>query len=234
LIVRPTSEDVVTGQLFGALRILNPRWWLPDFLNRALGSERFRRQVFRKLRIELWEKQPGYPRHQLHWDEGQTEVDVKITWENPPTTVYVEMKYGSPLSAATVNNNGSGSFPSDQLIRNARVGLWENGWFDEERLFTLPPRDFVLLLLTPGRDNPLVQKYRNPDRLRGAIPHGDLLTQLPRAPFIGELSYREVVELLLAQRRWFTRPERDLVDQLADYLRYKLKQLRTSNGQGHG
>ena len=31
LIVRPTSEDVVTGNLFQALKILNPRWWLPIF-----------------------------------------------------------------------------------------------------------------------------------------------------------------------------------------------------------
>ena len=50
LIVRSTSEDVVTGQLFGTLRVLNPRWWLPDILNQALGAERFRRQVFRDLR----------------------------------------------------------------------------------------------------------------------------------------------------------------------------------------
>jgi len=33
LIVRPTSEDVITGQLFGTLRAINPRWWLPNLLN---------------------------------------------------------------------------------------------------------------------------------------------------------------------------------------------------------
>lgn len=217
LIVRPTSEDVVTGELFGTLRVVNPRWWLPDLLNRAVGTERFRRQVFRKLRIELWQKQRMYPRHHLHWDEGQTEVDVVITWENPATTVFIEMKYGSPLSAKTVNNNGTGNFPSDQLIRNARVGLRENGWFDEERLFDLAPRDFVLVLLTPNRGNPLVQEYKNPDRLRKAIPHGGRLSRLPRAPFIGELSYRCVIDVLAGQRRWFTRPEREMVDQLADF-----------------
>jgi hypothetical protein len=31
LIVRPTSEDVITGHLWGTLSVLNPRWWLPDF-----------------------------------------------------------------------------------------------------------------------------------------------------------------------------------------------------------
>ncbi|MCX7397427.1 MAG: hypothetical protein NT138_07065 [Planctomycetales bacterium] len=81
LIVRPTSEDVVTGELFGILRVLNARWWLPDLLNHALGSERFHRQVFRDLRIELWQKQRTYPRQHLEWTEGQTEVDCVITWE---------------------------------------------------------------------------------------------------------------------------------------------------------
>src|SRR5579883_118198 len=58
LIVRPTSEDVVTGHLFQPLRCINPRWWLPDLLNGALGTNRFRRQVYRRLKIELWQNQP--------------------------------------------------------------------------------------------------------------------------------------------------------------------------------
>jgi hypothetical protein len=60
LIVRPTSEDVVTGNLFQVLKILNPRWWLPDFLNEALGVPAFGRQVFRSLRIEPWVNKPIY------------------------------------------------------------------------------------------------------------------------------------------------------------------------------
>lgn len=233
LIVRPTSEDVVTGQLFGTMRVLNPRWWLPDFLNAALGAERFRRQVYRDLRIELWQKQRTYPRQHLKWDEGQTEVDVVITWENPATTIFIEMKYGSNLSAKTTHNQGTDGFPSDQLIRNARVGLRENGWFDEDLLFDAPKRDFVLILLTPTRGNPLVTEYQNPDRLRSAIPHGERLTELPRSPFIGELGYRDVIDLSNQQRRWFSPPERKLIDGLNEYLTFKLTQLRTVNGHGH-
>lgn len=233
LIIRPTSEDVVTGQLFGSLKALNPRWWLPDLLNRAVGTQRFHRQVFRRLRIEVWQKQRTYPRHQIPWDEGHTEVDVVITWENPPTTVFIEMKYGSGISTSTINNNGANGFPSDQLIRNARVGLWENGWFDEKLLFDMPPRDFVLVLLTPSSGNPLIGQYRDPDRLRQAIPHGQRLTKLPQTPFIGELSYKDVVQILEIQRRWFTRPEKVVIDQLSDYVRFKLEQLRTMNGQAH-
>lgn len=230
--MRSTSEDVVTGTLFGTLRVLNPRWWVPDLLNLALGAERFRRQVFRDLRIELWEKQRIYPRHHLTWDEGQTEVDVVITWENPPTTVFIEMKYGSPLSAKTVNNNGSAGYPADQLIRNVRVGLRENGWFTEDVLFDLPPRDFVLVLLTPTSGNPLVQEYRNADQLKAAIPHAERLKDLPRSPFVGELSYRSVINLLDGQRRWFNHSEQKLIDGLNEYLDFKLSQLRNANGHG--
>jgi hypothetical protein len=233
LIVRPTSEDVVTGHLFGALRAINPRWWLPDFLNQALGEQRFRRQMFRKFRIELWQKQPSFPRSLVPWDEGQTEVDVVMTWENPPTTVFIEMKYGSKLSATTVHNNGHAGFPSDQLIRNARVGLHQCGWYDEDRLFDLPPRDFVLVLLTPTLGNALIPKYRDPTRLRTVIPNGDKLSRLPNTPFIGELSYRCVVGLLNSRKRFMTKPERTLVSQLDKYLQFKLSQLKGSNGNGH-
>ncbi len=41
-----------------------------------------------------------------------------------------------------------------------------------------------------GSGNPLITDYKNPDRLGTAIPHSERLTELPRAPFIGELSYR--------------------------------------------
>lgn len=232
LIVRPTSEDVVTGELFGTLKALNPRWWLPDLLNQGLGAERFRRQIYRDFRIELWQKQRSYPRQHLKWDEGQTEVDVVITWENPATTVFIEMKYGSGLSTKTTHNNGNDGYPSDQLIRNARVGLRENGWFEEDLLFDVPQRDFILILLTPIRGNPLIQEYQNPERLRAAIPHGDRLTEFPRLPFLGELGYREVIQLLDRQRRWFTPTEQKLIEGLNEYVKFKLSQLRASNGHG--
>lgn len=233
LIVRPTSEDVVTGNLFGVLKALNPRWWLPDLLNQALGEERFRRQVFRNLQIKLWEKQRRYPRQHLNWTEGSTEVDVIIKWENPKTTVFIEMKYGSQLSATTSQNDGTNGFPSDQLIRNARVGLRENGWFQEDVLFHGERRDFVLILLTPTTGNPLVQHYRDTNQLKEAIPDSERLSELPRLPFIGELGYRDVVNILKQQRRWFSKPERTLIDDLERYLQLKLSQLGKANGQGH-
>jgi len=93
LIVRSSSEDAISGNLFGTLQAINARWWLPDLLNTALGVPRFRQQVYRRLTINLWENQPAYPKGLLPWDEGSTQVDVSISFENPPTTIFIEVKY---------------------------------------------------------------------------------------------------------------------------------------------
>lgn len=227
LIVRPTSEDVITGHIAQALRLLNPRWWLPDLLNAALGARRFRRQYYRGFRVEPWRNRPCFPRELLPWDEGSTQVDLTLSWENPPTTVLIEAKYGSGLSACVAGDDGSSGYPSDQLIRNIRVGLLEAGYYKREgELFALPPADLVVLVLAPARGHPLVQGYRNPEILRDAIPHADRLIGRPREPFVGEFGYRDIVNLLRRQARWFSRAERAVAMELATYLEFKLATLR--------
>ena len=228
LIVRPTSEDVITGHLAMGMQILNPRWWLPDLLNVALGTQRFRRQVFRRLEIEPWKNYPKYPRSLLPWDEGSTQVDLTLTWENPPTTVFIEMKYGSDLSMNTSGSNSDHGFPADQLIRNIRVGLRACGWFRERPMFDLPTRDFVMIFCSPAKGHWLVKRYGDPDRLRSAIPHSDLLRGLPKSPMVGELSYGDIAHLLRRQRR-YTRAEQEIATSLADYLLFKARNLPTND-----
>ena len=72
LIVRPTSEDVITGHLAQAFRVLNPRWFLPDILNMGLKAQRFRRQVFRGFQCEPWRNRPRYTRELLRKASTQT------------------------------------------------------------------------------------------------------------------------------------------------------------------
>ena len=228
LIVRQTSEDVVTGEIFETLGAINPRSWLPDFLNRALGEDRFRRQLYRNFKIQLWQRQPLFPPGMIPWNEGQTEVDVVISWDNPPTTVFVEMKYNAPLSAGTTHNCGKGKYPANQLIRNARVGLHQCGWYVDNQLFDQPKRDFVLILMAPNQGNPLVTEYRNEKRLRQAIPGGNRIEKLPEQPFIGELGYLDIVHILQDRRRYLSACERRLADQLGDYIEFKLQSGRAS------
>ncbi len=226
LIVRPTSEDVITGHIFQALGYTNPRWWLPDLLNTALGASRFRRQVFRNLKIKLWQNQPCYPRELLPWDEGSTQVDTIISWENPATTVFAESKYGSTISANVSGDDGSSGYPSDQLIRNIRVGLHHAGYLrTENQLFDQKPRDLVVLVLAPTKGHPLVERYRDPQRLQAAIPHADKLRSLPRSPFVGELCYGDIIEVLGGNLRFMSLKERRVVDDLTTYLEFKLTTL---------
>ena len=223
LIVRPNSEDVVTSHLFRSLGYINPRWWLPDLLNAALGTRRFRRQVYRRFRIQLWANQPCYPPELLPWPEGSTQVDAMITWENPPTTVFVEMKYLSGLSDRVSGDDGRSGFPSDQLIRNIRVGLHQAGYLHRDgQLFDQPARDLVVLLVAPAKGHPLVGRYRDPVELRRAIPHADRLVGLPQGPFVGELAYADIIALLQRESRWFGRAERRIAGDLIDYLGFKL------------
>jgi len=226
LIVRPTSEDIITGQLFQALGCVNPRWWLPDLLNAALDSPRFRKRFHRRFQIRLWQNQPRYPRELLPWDEGSTQVDAVITWENPPTTVFIEAKYGSQLSAKVSRDDGQSGYPSDQLIRNIRVGLHGCGYFSPRgQLFDQPPRDLVVLVLSPTKGHPLVERYRNKEQLLAAIPHSDRLTALPTDPFVGQFDYDDVRSVLTHQSRWMTAAERRMAEGLSSYLEFKRSNL---------
>ncbi len=222
----PRSEDVVTSYLWGALQCINARWWLPDLLNTALGEGRFRRKIFRRLNVSLWERQTGIPKYSTPWSESATEVDVVVKWENPPTTVFVEMKYGSPLAKSTAASSTNSQFPNDQLIRNVRVGLWKCDWFQGPRLFQTKPRNFYTVVMAPNTGNELVAKYQSNQVVRSSLPNSKELAALPAKPFVGELSFHQLIQILRKNSRHFTRSEVLLADQLKSYLAHKLYQAR--------
>lgn len=231
LIVRQNGEDAITGNVMGVLRVLQPRWWVAPLLNHALGADRFLRQFHRHFRIDLWQNRSPFPVELLGWREGSSQIEVTLRWENPPTTVFMEWKYEADLSPDTANGDPHGRYPSDQLVRNVRVGLLECGWYRTEQLFHSVPRDFVQVLVAPKKGNLLVAGYRDRARLLASIPHNDKLLELPQAPFVGELSFRDMIDVLMRQRRFFTAPERRLIDLLAAYLEHKLAELsRTGRG----
>jgi hypothetical protein len=226
LIVRPTSEDVVTGNLFGVLQAIDPRWWLPGLLNCALqdpmlGRKRFRQQFYRQFTVSLWQKQAAYPACLIPWEEGITEVDVVIEFENPATTIFIEMKYGSPLSSTTAKNAGDHGFPSDQLIRNIRIGLRRCNWFDENLLVSKAKRDFLVIVLAPFSVPKLVDSYQNPSSIRDAIPNGAQLSKLPDHRFVGGTTYSKLMFELESNVPFMATSEKRLVQQLREYLDFK-------------
>ena len=211
----------------GPAAISIPGGGLADLLNAALGADRFdAARTTAQLKVGLWRNRPCFPPELLPWAEGSTQVDAVISWENPPTTVFIEMKYLSGLSTNVSNDDGTSGFPSDQLIRNIRVGLHQCGYVRQDgELFAQPPRDFIVLLVAPTKGHPLVSRYRDPDRFRKAIPHSNRLIGLPRMPFIGELAYADLVKLLSRQTRWFNLAERRLAVVMSDYLETKMAQF---------
>ncbi len=86
------------------------------------------------------------------------------------------------------------------------------------------------LVVAPQRGEPLVAKYRNPDKLLASIPFAEKLKSLPRLPFVGELSFRDIIDVLKRQRRFFTAPERKLIDLTSQYLEYKIATISRSAG----
>jgi hypothetical protein len=233
LIIRSSSEDVITGELVQVMRMINPRWWLPGFLNAALGTDRFRQQVFQGLRIDPWVNHPPYPRHLLPWTEGSTQVDIEISWENPPTSVFCEAKYNSDFSFKTSNSTGSSQVSGDQLARNIRVGLHHCGYFRGKELFERPRRDFVVVFLSPMANHALVRRYRNESKLRKAIPKSELIAELPKPPFVGEINYHQVRSAFQQKKRFMARSERVAVDELDRYLQFKKGPMLLANGNGH-
>jgi hypothetical protein len=77
-------------------------------------------------------------------------------------------------------------------------------------------------VFAPTKGHPLVQRYRDQDRLRSAIPHADSLIDLPLSPFVGEVSCADVIELPRRQYQWLNRAERVVAADLSDYLEFEL------------
>ncbi len=225
LIVRPTSEDQITGEIFQLLRFIDPRHWVNAVLNEALEANRFNRYIFQKFAIELWANHPRFPRNLSLWPEGSTQVDAVIQWSSPRTVVFVEMKFGSPLSSRVSADDGQSGFPSDQLIRNIRVGLWQCGWFSRSSMLRKTPIDFIVLVVSPSQDQPLVEKYRDRDVVMGSIANSAELVGLPESPFVGSISFSQIAETLRRRIRYMDRIQGKIANDIAEYLTFKSKQL---------
>jgi len=106
LILRATSEDLVTATVFGILKNLRPEKWLAPWLNEAFETTEFARVTFDDLAFQLWpslKAPPGLPHR-----EGASKPDLMISFDS--TVVLIEAKYRSPLAANTSNGQGRNQF----------------------------------------------------------------------------------------------------------------------------
>ena len=101
------------------------------------------------------------------------------------------------------------------------------GPFRRGDIIARKPRDSVVIPVAPTKGNELVRYYRDSNKLLAAIPHNDKLVGLPQEPFVGELSYSDLIRIFKRQWRWFTRPEKKIVEHLVEYLAFKLARTGT-------
>jgi hypothetical protein len=198
LIVRQTSEDVLTANVFGLLRRMRPCLWLRPMLNQAFCTRRFLSRPMTRLAVEFWKPvQPPPNRADI---EGASEIDVAITFES--TVIFTEVKYRAPLSSRTSHDP-----KRDQLIRLLDVA------YSTARTSDLFPREpFVFVLGLQEAEPDLVTHYRDPPQrgrrarppqpLPGPHGDGDLL-----AHHVGYLSWGSVAAILRGNQGRATRFE---------------------------
>ena len=225
LIVRPTSEDVVTGNVVGALQHVRPHLWLNAMLNIAIDGDdrsgRFSQVWFRDFKVKLWCRQPQFPPEMLSFPEGRSEPDVIIEWENPPTSVWIEAKWLSPMATRT-----NGSARNDQVVRGVRTLMVDTGHIRPSRLFHAPRRRAVWIALVVSPEDDVLQNYDGSRQIMSVVSDqiggtGDAVTP----PDYGVLTWRDLAEVARSPRRWAVVAERSMLRQVASYLDHKLDMI---------
>lgn len=221
LILRQTSEDVLTGNVFGILRRIRPSLWLRPFLNHAFRTKHFRSCSLAGLNISFWTRvTPPASRARI---EGFTEVDVMIRCRD--LVVFVEAKYRAPLSTGT-EHDGS----RDQVIRLLDVAfeMTMAGQF-----YTRRP--YVLVLGSAPTEPDLVSRYRDADTVAEALatrrrfPEHRQIAQL-LARRIGYATWSDLAKIVGGRLSAARPTERLFLLDVVDYIGLKMSTLKLGPG----
>jgi len=216
LIVRTTSEDLLTANVFGILKNLDPKVWLRKLLGEAIKGKDFSRHSFENLSFEFWKKyRPPINREKK---EGISEVDVTLTYNDG--VIFIEAKYLAPISQKTTHDADR-----NQIIRYLDLASYHH--------LNYPGgvREFYLILITDTEESPwILTHYRLSknliDDLTGPGLFGirkDINEILTKG--IGWISWNQLKEILKKVREEFrTQAERKFLDDLILYLSYKLRE----------
>lgn len=213
LIVRTSSEDVLTATVFGILRRLRPSLWLRPLLVRAFGSS-FRRVPMGDLDVLFWPSVA--PPDELAGSEGATEPDVLLRFGD--YAVFIEAKFLSPLAERTTNDPHR-----DQVVRLIDVAYWSNM---ADRLFTTTP--FVLVLGLDEDTPELVARYKDSRALADALRHHAPRTRrqiaLTMAGRVAYASWTSVADIVEDSTGRAQRMERAFLADVASYLRHRVRE----------
>ena len=216
MIVRGTSEDLLTANVFGILKNLDPKIWLRRFLEEAIKGKDFSRHTFENLSFEFWKRYR--PPVNRKYREGISEVDVTISYKDG--IIFIEAKYLAPISLRTSND-----VRRDQVIRYLDLAAYH---------FLNHPdavKEFYFVLIMDTEKPPwLLTRYKSQRNLaKGLTHHGlfpaneDIASLLSKG--IGWLTWKQVREILeVTKGQFITTTEQRFVSDLISYLDYKIRE----------
>ena len=214
LIVRTTSEDLLTSNVFGILKNLDPNIWLKRLLGEAIKGRDFSRHTFENLSFEFWKKyKPPINREKK---EGISEIDVTIIYKDG--VIFIESKYLAPISPRTTHDPDR-----NQIIRYLDLASYHH--------LNYPGgvSEFFLILITDTEESPwILTHYRCSKNLLEELTapgffgvRKDISEILAKG--IGWISWNQLKETLKKAREEFrTQAEKRFLDDLIRYLTYKI------------
>lgn len=190
------SEDILTANVFGILKNINPRVWLPPFLGNACGftvtefPRLYEDDDFSTFSVSLWHELDPPPRKL----EGPTQADVLIELKN--AIIIIECKGQAPLqkSVSTDKLNFNNRFLWDQAIRNIVRGYTYTRKHFEGK-------DFFFIVLSMNKKEEIFGQYEDWHRIRDQVENRILLDAALRE-FFPESSINEVCMKLSSHIRW--------------------------------
>lgn len=215
LILRSTSEDILTANVFGILKNLDPQIWLKKFLAEALKQD-FSCAPLENLSFDFWKR--IYPPGNMPYKEGLSEVDLLISFDN--TVILLEAKYLAPLSKNTTHCR-----TRNQLIRYIDIAI-NHYLYDAEN-----PKDVYFVVLTSTKMKPwLIRYYRNPHRIFNEVTRSSMFADYLQAfeiicKRIGWINWETIRAILETSKNYFQEiAERKFIGDLIQYLNHKEKE----------
>jgi len=215
LILRSTSEDILTANVFGILKNLNPHVWLKKFLAEALKQD-FSCAPLENLSFDFWKR--IYPPGNMPYKEGLSEVDLIISFDK--SVILLEAKYLAPLSKNTTH-----CATRNQLIRYIDIAI-NHYLYDAEN-----PKELYFVVLTSTKIKPwLIRYYRNPQRIFNEVTRSSMFADYIKASEtickrIGWINWERLRSILEVSKKNFPTPtEQKFIEDLIHYLIHKEKE----------
>jgi len=164
IILHIRSEDILTANVFGILKNLDPKVWLVSFLQNACGFSKeefpnlYQDDNYSEFSVRLWHDLDQPPREL----EGVTQADVFTVLKN--AIVMIECKGSAPLQrhVSTDEPNGDPRLWWDQAIRNI-----VRGYVHSKRHFV--EKEFFFVVLSMSEKEETFLQYQDWSRLKKQV-----------------------------------------------------------------